>query len=145
MHDASAGAAAPEGHELIPGAHVWEKAAVPLGTLPTPHGVMLDLRLGVILARWRSELLLVAVVIVEEELGIRNHRHRHGQVVVVHQPGGSIAAHVGDLVPAVVRQHEEAVLLPFKRFLLAVCAPHGTDALAISHIDRLVETEPGGW
>src|SRR3954451_819618 len=145
MHDASAGAAAPEGHELIPGAHVWEKAAEPLSTLPTPQGVVLDFRLGVVLARWRSELLLVTVVIVEEEFGIRNHRHRHGQVVIVHQSGGSIAAHVGDLVPAIVRQHEQAVLLPLKRLLLAVCAPNGTDALAISHVDRLVETESGGW
>ena len=145
-HAVAARAPAAAAVELVPGAHVGEEVAVPEDAAAAAPGagrvaVAHQLGLGVELAAVGQEVLSL-VVVVEEERRVGVERQGQRQVAVAQQPHRLVAAHVAHGVVVVVRDLEQAPGLPLEAGPGAVVArPHRGHAVALEHVDQLVEGE----
>ena len=146
QHAVAAGASAAAAVELVPGSHVGKEVAVPedaAAAAPGPGGVAVpdELGLGIEFAA-PGQVVLALVPVVEEErrVGVQGHGQR--QVAVAQDAHRPVAAHVAHGVVVVVRDLEQAPGLPLEAVLRPVFAqPHRGHALALEHIDQLVQGE----
>src|SRR5262249_25423349 len=111
--DVTAGAATPEGDQLVPGAHVGNKVRPPENTLAAAGATAFHhFRFGVeLLTLLAVEAAGVLVRVVEEQVRLGESRHRDREVVVVEDAHRPVAAGIAELMPAVTREAEETVLL----------------------------------
>ncbi len=140
-HALAAGAAALIGIELVPGAHIGEKVAVPKSAHAQPfvrilclHHLRFRIEVAVRYANFRF------VRVIEIHVGLRQRRHGHRHIAVMKQPDRLIALHVAEHVPVIARHQKHRVLLPLEvLFRLALVRPNCRETAAGQYIDDFVE------
>ncbi len=138
-HHVTASAASLEGDEPVPGAHIREEVAEPVG--PTSRPLVGDhLRLGI--EALLADQVRTGIGMPEEEVGVRQQLHRQGEGVVVEEACTAVTLRAAELVVVVPGKEEKAVLLPLERSGCSTLGPDRGEAAPIGHIHELIEGHP---